>query len=73
MRILGEEFSHEPILVRDLKDTHYPDSSQYKDFDRKPSWHFLISLSISSKRMGRSLHLASTFASTSIGVSRRRD
>ena len=39
MRILGERPSHEPILVRDLKDTHYPDSSHYKDFDDNPRWH----------------------------------
>ncbi len=39
IRIFGEQPSHEPILVRDLKDIHYPDSGQYKDFDTKPRWH----------------------------------
>jgi hypothetical protein len=27
MRIFGEQPSHAPVLVRDLKDTHYPDGS----------------------------------------------
>jgi hypothetical protein len=39
IRIFGQQPSHEPILVRDLKDTHYPDSSQYQDFDDHPRWH----------------------------------
>jgi hypothetical protein len=39
IRIFGEQPSHEPILVRDLKDIHYPDSGHYKDFDTKPRWH----------------------------------
>ena len=38
MRIFGEQPSHAPVLVRDLKDTHYPDRSHYKDFDTKPRW-----------------------------------
>jgi hypothetical protein len=38
IRIFGEQPSYEPILVRDLKDTHYPDSSQYQDFDDHPRW-----------------------------------
>jgi hypothetical protein len=38
IRIFGEQPSHEPILVRDTKDTHYPDSAYYKDFDKKPRW-----------------------------------
>jgi hypothetical protein len=39
MRIVGDEPSHDPILVRDLNDRHYPDSSRYKDFETRPRWH----------------------------------
>jgi hypothetical protein len=38
MRILGEQPRHEPILARDTKDTHYPHSSSYNDFDKRPRW-----------------------------------
>jgi len=38
MRVLGEQPRHQPILVRDTKDTHYPYSSNYKDFDKNPRW-----------------------------------
>jgi hypothetical protein len=38
MKIFGEHPGHEPILVRDLKDTHYPDRSHYKDFEENPRW-----------------------------------
>jgi hypothetical protein len=38
MRILGDEPSHEPILVRDTKDTHYPHSDHYQDSDKKARW-----------------------------------
>jgi hypothetical protein len=33
----GHQF-HKSILIRDLKDTHYPYKNEYKDFDRKPRW-----------------------------------
>lgn len=26
------------VLVRDVKDTHYPDKEEYSDFDEKPHW-----------------------------------
>jgi hypothetical protein len=38
LRILGEEPSHEPILIRDTKDTHYPHNDHYRDFDKKARW-----------------------------------
>lgn len=37
MRIL-DELRHQPILLRDTNDTHYPNSSKYDDFDKKPRW-----------------------------------
>jgi hypothetical protein len=39
MKIFGEHRGHDPILVRDLKDTGYPFSSHYTDFDTRPRWH----------------------------------
>jgi hypothetical protein len=38
LKIFGERPGHDPILVRDLKDTEYPLSSYYKDFDTRPRW-----------------------------------
>jgi Restriction endonuclease len=38
IRIFGEQPHHQPILARDLKDTHYPNSAHYQDFDTKPRW-----------------------------------
>lgn len=38
LRILGENPHHEPVLLRDLKDTNYPYEDDYKDFDNRPRW-----------------------------------
>jgi hypothetical protein len=42
LRILGdgdpERQVYKQILVRDLKDTHYPYKAEYEDFDRLPRW-----------------------------------
>ena len=38
IKIFGEHPGHDPILVRDLKDTEYPYSDYYKDFDARPRW-----------------------------------
>lgn len=38
-RSVGEGYQfHRNILIRDLKDTHYPYESKYKDFKTKPRW-----------------------------------
>ncbi len=37
MRVLDEP-RHQPILLRDTNDAHYPISSKYDDFDKKPRW-----------------------------------
>jgi Restriction endonuclease len=38
-RALGEGHSfNQSILIRDLKDTHYPYESEYKDFKKRPRW-----------------------------------
>lgn len=31
---------HQPVLVRDAADTHYPYKDDIKDFDRRPRWKF---------------------------------
>jgi hypothetical protein len=56
MRIFGEQPSHEPILVRDLKDTHYPDSGRYKDFDDKPRWHVYSAIDLDPRGLVLSVH-----------------
>ncbi len=38
MRTLGDRPSHKPVLVRDAADTHYPFSSHYGDFEKRPRW-----------------------------------
>ena len=38
LRILGDNPHHEPVLLRDLKDTSYPYEDDYKDFDKRPRW-----------------------------------
>ncbi len=38
-RVLGDAYNlYRHILVRDLKDVHYPFESKYSDFDKKPRW-----------------------------------
>jgi len=38
-RIVDERYQfHQSILIRDLKDTHYPYEDEYKDFKTRPRW-----------------------------------
>lgn len=38
-RVVGERHQfHESVLIRDLKDTHYPYENEYKDFKKRPRW-----------------------------------
>lgn len=37
-KALGEHKFHASVLIRDLKDTHYPYKSKYKDFKKRPRW-----------------------------------
>ena len=38
LRILGDDPSFKPVLLRDIKDTHYPYKKEYSDFDERPRW-----------------------------------
>jgi hypothetical protein len=46
LKIFGEQPGHDPILARDLKDTEYPYSAYYKDFDIRPRWSAYTVLAI---------------------------
>jgi len=37
-RVLGDDPSHQSVLLRDLQDAHYPYEDEYKDFDKRPRW-----------------------------------
>jgi len=37
-RVLGDNPSHQSVLLRDLQDTHYPYEDEYKDFEKRPRW-----------------------------------
>jgi hypothetical protein len=37
-RVLGDDPSHQSVLLRHLQDTHYPYEDKYQDFDRRPRW-----------------------------------
>lgn len=37
-RVLGDNPSHQSVLLRDLQDTHYPYEDEYNDFDKRPRW-----------------------------------
>ena len=37
-RVLGDNPSHQSVLLRDLQDVHYPYKDEYKDFDKRPRW-----------------------------------
>jgi hypothetical protein len=37
-RVLGDNPSHQSVLLRDLQDAHYPYENEYKDFDKRPRW-----------------------------------
>ncbi len=37
-RVLGDNPSHQSVLLRHLQDTHYPYEDEYKDFDKRPRW-----------------------------------
>ena len=38
MRVLGNTPSYQTVLLRDLKDEHYPYETEYKDFQEQPRW-----------------------------------
>lgn len=40
----GQKF-HTSVLIRDLKDTHYPFESEYNDFEKRPRWREYIAFS----------------------------
>jgi len=56
MRIFNGEPSHEPILVRDLKDTHYPDRSRYGDFATKPRWRVYTAIGLHPRGLILQVH-----------------
>lgn len=56
IKIFGEQPSHEPILVRDLKDTHYPDRSPYKDFEDNPRWHAYTAVDLDPRGLVLRIH-----------------
>lgn len=56
IRILGEQPRHQPVLVRDTKDTHYPYSDNYKDFERSPRWRAFDVLSLHPLGLVVSVH-----------------
>src|SRR5579859_536470 len=56
MRIFNGEPSHEPILVRDLKDTYYPESSHYNDFATKPRWHVYNAIGLDPRGLVLQVH-----------------
>ncbi len=37
-RVLGDNPRHQPVLLRDQQDTHYPYEDEYKDFEKRPRW-----------------------------------
>ena len=38
LKLLGESPHHQPVLLRDTKDVHYPYKAEYKDFKDRPRW-----------------------------------
>lgn len=38
IKTLNGQPSNDPILLRDLNDTHYPYEKEYKDFETRPRW-----------------------------------
>jgi len=37
-KLLGSHPHHQPVLLRDTKDVHYPYKAKYKDFEKRPRW-----------------------------------
>jgi hypothetical protein len=37
-KLLGENPVYQPVLLRDIKDVHYPYEAEYKDFKTNPRW-----------------------------------
>ena len=56
IRILDEHPSHEPILVRDTKDIHYPDSDRYQDFDKIPRWRVYTAVDLDPRGLVLEVH-----------------
>jgi hypothetical protein len=38
LKLLGETPAQQPVLIRDIKDVHYPYKEKYKDFKAYPRW-----------------------------------
>lgn len=38
LKLLGNHPHHQPVLLRDTKDVHYPYKSKYTDFEKRPRW-----------------------------------
>jgi hypothetical protein len=38
LKLLGHSPHHEAVLLRDIKDVHYPYKKEYKDFENYPRW-----------------------------------
>ena len=38
LKLLGRSPNHQPVLLRDTKDVHYPYKAKYKDFKKRPRW-----------------------------------
>ena len=38
LKLLGSHAHHQPVLLRDTKDVHYPYKAEYKDFEKRPRW-----------------------------------
>jgi len=51
---------HQPILVRDFKDVHYPWKEKYKDFDQTPRWREYRAVAFDS--LGLVMEVARRFA-----------
>jgi hypothetical protein len=56
MRIFNGEPNHESILVRDLKDEYYPDSSRYTDFAIKPRWQVHTAIDLDPRGLVLQIH-----------------
>jgi len=56
MKIFDERAGREPILVRDLKDTEYPYSSYYKDFEARPRWRAYTVITLDPRGLGLSVN-----------------
>jgi hypothetical protein len=56
MKMLNGQPSDDPILLRDLKDTHYPYKGEYKDFETRPRWCVRGAIDLDPRGLVFSLH-----------------